>query len=194
MKQYIFASLFSVSCCCATQEHLDLIVSKEAIATKIEETARQINRDYREKRLTILMVMKGSVCVTADLIRRLEIPFELDYVKASSYNGGTVSGNLAISDWNRLDLEGKDVLLVDDIFDTGKTITTLCEALKEKRPASIKTLVLLVKNVPRSTTYRPDYVLFDIENRFVIGYGLDYKEFYRGLPEVFAFPDNKPPF
>ena len=141
------------------------------------------------------MLMKGAICVTADLIRNIEIPFKLDYVKASSYGAnGTRSGELRIEGLDNLDIEGRDVLLVDDILETGKTILGVSEKLQKKNPRSLKTFLLVVKNIPRKTACRPDYVLFDIEDRFVVGYGLDYKEFYRGLPHIYAFPGDIPPF
>ena len=157
--------------------------------------AEQINRDYKEKPLTVLMVMKGAVCVTADLIRKIDTPFKLEYLKASSYGqNGMAAGKLSITGLDTLDIEDRDVLIVDDIFETGNTILGIIDQLRTKHPRSIKTFLLLVKNVPRNTTYRPDYVAFDIENRFVIGYGLDYKELYRGLPGIYAFINDIPPF
>jgi hypoxanthine phosphoribosyltransferase len=139
--------------------------------------------------------MKGGICITADLMRAIEIPFKFEFLKASSYgNNGMSAGKLTINGIESLDIEGRDVLLVDDIFETGNTLQRIIKELSAKNPSSIKTLTLLVKEIPRKTSYLPDYILFHIPDLFVIGYGLDYKEFYRGLPAIYAFPENKAPF
>jgi hypoxanthine phosphoribosyltransferase len=194
MKALFIAFMMTLTTICYAND-LDLIISKEEIASKIDEVATQINQEYQDKELTVIMVMKGAVCVTADLIRQINVPLTIEYVSASSYgHRGTTGGELTIRNLKRLDLKGKDVLLIDDIFDTGKTLVTLVKEIQKKQPNSIKTLTLLVKDVPRKTNYLPDYVLFTIPNRFVIGYGLDYKELYRNLPAVYAFPNDTPPF
>jgi hypoxanthine phosphoribosyltransferase len=174
---------------------MDLLISPDQIAARIAEVGQEINRDYQDKNLTIVMIMKGALCVSADLIRALEVPFKIEYMKASSYGyNGTTAGELTVDGWAHLDIEGRDILIVDDILETGHTFLKVIEKLKEKNPKSIKTLSLLVKNIPRSHDYLPDYTLFTIENRFVIGYGLDYKELYRGLPGIYAFINDTPPF
>lgn len=195
MKKLIMAFLAITSLCFGVDESMDLLISQEEIAEKITEVGERINQDYADKKLTVLMVMKGAICVTSDLIREIKIPCQLDYVKASSYgSNGMTAGELTIEGIDHLDIEGRDVLVVDDIYETGNTIVGVVDQLWTRKPNSIKTLLLLVKNVPRKTEYRPDYVLFEIENRFVIGYGLDYKELYRGLPGIYAFKGDKAPF
>jgi hypoxanthine phosphoribosyltransferase len=131
------------------------------------------------------MVMKGAIHLTADLMRKITVPCMLEYVRASSYGLGMVSGELTLQGIEGLFLQGKHVIIIDDIFDTGKTMTAIKEKLLLQQPASLKTLVLLLKNRPRTIISAPDYVLFPIEDEFVIGYGLDYQERYRGLPGVF---------
>jgi hypoxanthine phosphoribosyltransferase len=174
---------------------MELLISSDEIEQQVLAVSKQINEDYQDKHLSILMVMKGAVCVTSDLIRNLEVPFKLEYLKASSYGeNGMVGGHLTIVGLDSLDIEGRDVLVVDDIYETGNTICQVIEKLKTKNPRSIKSLVLLLKDVPRKNPYIPDYVLFNIPNRFVIGYGLDYKELYRGLPGIYAFIGDKAPF
>lgn len=181
--------------CHSVDETMEILISPQQIEEKIKESGKQISQDYQGKPLTIIMIMKGAICVASDLIRNIDIPFTLEYVKASSYGqNGTTAGELTIAGFDNLNIEGRDVLLVDDIFETGKTITAIREKLKEKNPSSIKSYILLLKNVPRKTDYVPEYVLFNIEDRFVIGYGLDYKELYRGLPGIYAFIEDKPPF
>lgn len=193
----ILGSLFlTLSTLCYSNDNtMEVLISSKEIAEKIQETAAVLNNDYRGKDLTILMILKGAICVTSDLIRHIEVPFSLDFIKASSYGqNGTMSKELTITHLEHLDIEGRDVLIVDDIFDTGKTLAGVMKIIEGKKPKSIKTLMLLVKNVPHTTDYFPDYVLFEIPNRFVIGYGLDYKELYRGLPDICAFLNDTPPF
>ncbi len=165
-----------------------LLISQDEIKQRIEEIAPIIDAEYAGDELVIVMVMKGAFCVTADLIRLLKTPCTLEYIQASSYGlGGTKKGELKIVGLENLNLTSKNVLLIDDICDSGNTLTELIVKLQQKRPKSLKTLVLLTKNVPRDPVYNPDYTLFEIENLFVIGYGLDYKEYYRGLPGIYLY-------
>jgi hypoxanthine phosphoribosyltransferase len=171
--------------------HLKPLIPKEAISEKLRETARQIQSDYKDKDLVVIMVMKGALCVAADLIRELDLPLDVQFVQCSSYGArGTQRGELSVFGLERLNIHNRDVLIVDDIFDSGHTMGALMEALKQKQPRSIKSLVLLSKNVPHVSDYRPEYVLFDIENLFVVGYGLDFKERYRGLTGVYVYSPN----
>jgi hypoxanthine phosphoribosyltransferase len=193
MKQMVLFFFFATSFCCA-EDHLELLVSPEQIVEKIQEAATLLDKEYQNEELTVVMVMKGAVCAASDLIRALHIPVHLEYIKASSYGkNGAVSGELRIKGIEDLEIEGKNILLVDDIFDSGKTMSALVEKFQELKPKSLKTLVVLVKDVPRSITYRPDIILFEIPNRFVVGYGLDYKEKYRNLPGIYAFINDTPP-
>ena len=168
------------------------LIDKAQIAEKVHEVALQVQRDYAGKDLVIVMVMKGAICIVADLIRELDLPLDLEYVQCSSYGvGGIHRGELTIIGLDRLKIHNRDVLVVDDIFDSGHTLSALTEALKEKGPRSIRSLVFLKKNVSHITDLRPDYVLFDIENLFVVGYGLDYKERYRGLEGVYVLSNPR---
>ena len=142
----VFTTSFLAISCYGFADNLDLIISQDEIATKIKEVSLKINQEYKGKNLTVVMIMKGAICVTADLIRNIEIPFKLEYLKASSYGyNGATNGELQILGWNNLDINGRDVLLVDDIYETGRTITGVLEKLKKKNPKSLKTLLLLVK-------------------------------------------------
>lgn len=196
MKKILLLALLSItSLCFSIDDTMELLISSEQIAAKVSQAAAQINKDYKDKELTIVMIMKGSLCITTDLIRQLDVPFNLEYVKASSYGqNGMKAGKLTVIGLDRLDIKGKDLLVIDDIFETGNTMLEVVSQLNEKHPKSLKTLLLLVKDVPRKTDYLPDYVLFNIPDRFVIGYGLDYKELYRGLPGIYAFINDNPPF
>ncbi|MBS0624965.1 MAG: hypoxanthine phosphoribosyltransferase [Verrucomicrobia bacterium] len=168
--------------------NLTPLIEEQRIASKIKEVAAQIKADYRGKDLVVVMVMKGALCLVADLIRELDVPLDVEYVQCSSYGQrGAHRGELEVIGLDRLNIHNRDVLIVDDIFDSGHTLATLKIALQQKNPRSVKSLVLLVKNVPHVTDYRPDYVLFSIENLFVVGYGLDYKERYRGLSGVYVY-------
>jgi hypoxanthine phosphoribosyltransferase len=189
----LFFVIFSV--CFGFECPLEVLISSEEIAAKIKESSEKINKDYEGKNLTVVMIMKGAICVTSDLIRGLTIPLKLECVRASSYGyNGTQAGELSLSGLDGLEIKGRDILIVDDIFETGNTILGIAKQIEKKDPQSVKTLVLLAKDIGRKVSYRPDYVLFDIPNRFVIGYGLDYKEFFRGLPDICAFIEDSPPF
>jgi hypoxanthine phosphoribosyltransferase len=167
------------------------LIGQKQIADKVQQIAREINREYAGKDLVILMVLKGAICLVADLIRAIEVPCDLEVVQCASYGeSGTQRGSLRIFGLDRLNLQDRDLLIVDDIFDSGDTLTSLIDALQKKKVRSLKTLVLLCKNVRRKTSLRPDYVLFDIENHFVVGFGLDYKECYRGLPAIFIYEEG----
>lgn len=168
------------------------LLSQEKISSKLKSTAQQITADYQGKDLVVVLVMKGALCIGADLIREIDLPVDLQYVQCSSYGaGGTQRGALQIIGIDRLNIQNRDVLVVDDIFDSGSTMQALVDALGQKEPNSIKTCVLLEKNAHHTTDLRPDYALFQIEDLFVVGYGLDYKEQYRGLPGVFVYEEKR---
>lgn len=189
------ALLSMTTFCFAVDETMELLISSDEIAARVSEVAAQINQDYKDKQLTLVMIMKGSLCITADLIRQIDVPCSVEYIRASSYGqNGMKAGQLTLAGLDGVDISGLDLLVIDDIFETGNTMLKVVSKLNERHPKSLKTLLLLVKDVPRKTDYRPDYVLFNIPDRFVIGYGLDYKELYRGLPCIYAFVGDKPPF
>ncbi len=168
-------------------DKIELLISPHEIEQKIAEAARAIDALYAGEELSIVMVMKGALCLTADLMRALKTPTTLEYIKASSYgHRGAKKGELTIVGLDELDLSSKNVLLVDDIFDSGETISQIVAKVKQKNPKTLKSLVLLSKNMKRNVAYVPDHVLFDVENLFVIGFGLDYKEHYRGLPGIYV--------
>ncbi len=171
----------------ASLTYLELLIPEEAIQKRIQEIAHTLEKDYEGKEILLVMIMKGSLLLVADLIRALPIQASIEFVSCSSYGaGGTVRGRLRVSGLEQINAEGKHVLVVDDIFDSGQTLLEVVTRLQKMQPGSLKTLVLLSKRVPRKAPYQPDYILFDIEDRFVVGYGLDYKERFRGLPGVYA--------
>ncbi|MDP6117118.1 MAG: hypoxanthine phosphoribosyltransferase [Planctomycetota bacterium] len=163
-----------------------ILVSEDEIAKAIDDLAERLKEDYAEGDLVLVAVLNGSVVFLADLIRKLPLKLTFDVIAASSYGSGTTSsGNVKILKELSLDVEGRDVLLIDDIFDTGLTLSALIHYLKEKNPRSLKSCVLLNKQNPeRQSDNHPDYWCLDIENEFVVGYGLDYDSRYRNLPYI----------
>jgi len=166
---------------------LQLLIDNGKIRERLSVVSRTLEEIYKKQEITIVMIMKGAFILVADLMRQLHLPTSLETIQCSSYGeGGLHKGELTISGIEEIQVEGKHILIVDDIFDTGETLRGVAEEIQKKNPASLKSLVLLSKNVPHHSDYRPDIVLFDIEDRFVVGYGLDYKEYYRGLPDIYA--------
>lgn len=167
------------------------MISEEAILKKITSLAKELDQRYNGEEITLVMILKGSICFVADLIRRIESPVVLETIRCESYGQrGSARGDLVISGEDKLMLEGKHVLVVDDIFDSGFTLSKVLDVLRSKRPKTLSSAVLLSKNIQRESSFKPDYVLFSLEDRFVIGYGLDYKEHYRGLRGIYTFADK----
>jgi hypoxanthine phosphoribosyltransferase len=163
----------------------EILLTEDEIQRRLDELARQIERDYTECDLTLVGVLTGSVLFIADLLRRLPMQLRLDYIGVSSYHGQTRStGELIVTKALRLDVRGRDVLVVDDILDTGLTLVKIREMIQKLEPRSLKFAVFLEKDVPHQEDFRADYVGFHIPNKFVVGYGLDYREQYRNLPYV----------
>ncbi len=148
--------------------------------------AAEVNRQYGDRPLTIIGVMTGSVVLLADLIRQLAMPLRVGVIQASSYRGGTEAGELRINTDFVLDVADRDVLLVDDIFDTGRTLEKVVQLIQSYGPRSVRSAVLLRKLGRQEVESKPDFVGFDIPDLFVVGYGLDYRDHYRNLPYVAA--------
>ena len=161
-----------------------IIITRQQIARRIQVFARQIERDFTGREMVVVSLLNGTVMFLADLIRHLSLPLRLDFIGVSSYGAGTTSGELVFTKELRLDVRGRDVLLVDDILDTGRTMKRVLAKLRHLKPRRIKTCVLLDKPSRRVERVRADYVGFTIPDLFVIGYGLDYAERYRNLPFV----------
>jgi hypoxanthine phosphoribosyltransferase len=165
---------------------VELLISDEEIKHRITQVAHTLDTYYHGEEVTMVFVMKSALCLAADLIRSLRTSTLIESVTASSYGQrGTKRGDLKITGVERLDLENKHVLLVDDVYDSGETLRQVLAMLQEKKPKSLKSLVLLAKKINREHDVYPDYVLFEIANHFVVGYGLDYKERFRGLPGIY---------
>jgi hypoxanthine phosphoribosyltransferase len=161
------------------------LIPAEEIADRVRMLAAQLTDVYRSRPLTVIGVLHGSIVLVADLMRGIATPHQIGFVKASSYRGATTTGsNLSISLDLLPDITGRDVLVVDDILDTGRTLTALCEELQQRQPASIRTAVLLWKEGRQEIDLTPDFHAFRIPDKFVVGYGLDYNGNYRHLPEI----------
>jgi hypoxanthine phosphoribosyltransferase len=167
------------------QDVEEVLLTEQQIQQRLDALAGEIQREYTEKDLTLVAVLTGSVMFIADLLRRLPMQLRLDYIGVSSYHGETRStGALLMTKALRLDVRGRDVLLVDDILDTGQTLVKIREMMNKLQPRSLKSCVFLEKDVPHHENIHADFVAFRIPNKFVVGYGLDYRERYRNLPYV----------
>ena len=144
--------------------------------------ARSIAEHFGDRPLTIVAIMTGSLVLLADLSRQLTMPVRISLIQASSYRGGTESGQLWIRDDMMLDVSGRDVLILDDIFDTGKTLNAVVQCVAQMGPHSLASAVLLHKRGRQVVDMQPDFVAFQIPDEFVVGYGLDYQDLYRNLP------------
>ena len=162
----------------------NILITEAQLAARIAALGRQIERDYAGRELVIVSLLSGTVMFLGDLIRHIGIPLRLDFMGVSSYGAGTESGELVYTKELRLDVRGRDVLLVDDILDTGKTLFRVTKKLRLLKPRRIRTCVLLDKKARRVEKVEADYVGFQIPDAFVVGYGLDYAERYRNLPFV----------
>lgn len=164
---------------------IETLISKEELATRVKELAKQIENDYQGKDLVCVGLLKGSVVFMTDLIKEINLDLKIDFMKVSSYGNGTDSTGVVkiLKDVDE-EVTGKDVLLIEDIVDTGLTLANVKEFMWKKRPNSIKICTLLDKPSRRKTDVKAEYIGFEIPDAFVIGYGLDYAEHYRNLPYV----------
>ena len=169
--------------------HLDIqkiLVSEEQLSAIVERLAKEVSRDYADKKLLLVGILKGSVVFMGDLMKKLTIPSQIDFMKVSSYGSGTrSSGYVKITlDLLRDDLESTDILIVEDIIYSGKTLSALTKMLDARGARSVRTCTLLDKPSRREVAFTPDYIGAEIPDEFVVGYGLDYNEDYRTLPFV----------
>jgi hypoxanthine phosphoribosyltransferase len=162
-----------------------VLFDEPAIHRRLDDVAAQISNDYRERDLTVIAVLHGSLMFVADLLRRIPLPLKLDCLSAASYHGEAQSyGNVVFKQINVPDVAGRDVLILDDILDSGHTLAAIRETLETAKPNSIRICVLLSKKKQRAREVDTDYVGFEIEDEFVVGYGLDFRERYRNLPYI----------
>lgn len=162
-----------------------VLLSKEELDETVKNLGRQITEDYKERNLLLVSVLKGSVVFLADLMRAIDIPCRIDFMSVSSYGSGTkTSGTVRILKDLDIDIEGYDILIVEDILDSGKTLSYISEILLARNPKSIRICTLLDKPDRRQVDLTAEYTGMTIPDEFVVGYGLDYAEKYRNLPFV----------
>ncbi len=160
------------------------LIDRSELEARIAVVAEQIDRDYKGSNPVIAIVLKGGFIFAADLVRNITTPFNIDFVGASSYIGTQSSGEIKITKDLDVPIAGRHLILVEDIVDSGLTLFRLCEALQCRKPLSIKIAALLVKKINRPFDLPVDYFAFEIPDKFVVGFGLDYNERHRGLPYV----------
>ena len=163
---------------------INVLINKSKLQKRIKELARKIERDYEGKDIIFIGLLKGSVIFMAELAKNIKNDIALDFMDVSSYDGTESTGNVKINKDIRDSIEGKDIIIVEDIIDTGRTLTYVLEYLKKKNPNSIKIATMLSKPSRRIMELNVDYIGFAIEDKFIVGYGLDYNEKYRNLPYI----------
>lgn len=162
-----------------------VMISEEQLASKVEELAKQIEKDYEGQELLVVGILKGASVFVSDLIRKINLDVNIDFMSVSSYGNSTESSGVVkiLKDLD-VNIEGKNVLIVEDIIDSGLTLSNLVAALETRNPKSLKICTLLDKPQRRAANIPVDYVGFVIEDKFIVGYGIDYAEKYRNLPYI----------
>ncbi len=164
-----------------------IFYDRQQIATRVRELGQEITRDYKNRPLVLIGVLKGAFIFLADLAREINLDLQIDFIRVASYGDATTtSGTIRLSKPPEIALAGKDILLVEDIVDTGTTLAWLHQYFGEHEAASVKICALINKFERREEEVLVDYVGFQVDNGFLIGYGLDYAEQYRNLPEIYA--------
>ena len=162
-----------------------ILYDEQTILSRLDKIGQQISKDYKEKELTVIAIMNGSIMFMSDLLKRVTIPLQIDCWSISSYHGNKSTGTINFRQHDIVDVSNRHVLLLDDILDSGLTLSTIKNKIVlESNAISVKTCVLLSKKIKRTSPIEADYSAFDIDNEFVVGYGLDYNEHYRNLPYV----------
>ncbi len=162
-----------------------VLFDEPAIHRRLDDIAAQVSSDYRDRELTVIAVLHGSLMFVADLLRRIPLPLKLDCVSVASYHGKAQSSSeVVFKEVTVPDVDGRDVLILDDVLDSGHTLAAIREKLETAKPRSIRVCVLLSKKKRRAREVNADYVGFEIEDEFVVGYGLDFRERYRNLPYI----------
>ena len=170
-------------------QYIKKLIPERKIKKQVRKLGKQITKDYKGKEPVVICMLKGAVYFFSDLTKHIKLPIMIDFARLSSYRNGTTSGKMELIANFTTEITGKDVLIVEDIVDSGKTLSYFIELLKEKKPASIKICSFLDKTDCRQVPISVDYKCFDVPPVFVIGYGLDYAEKYRELPYLAAVLD-----
>lgn len=171
-------------------DNYKILIDANAIAARVKELGEEITRDYKGKEPVMICMLKGAVYFFSDLTKNIKLPLMIDFARLSSYRNGTTSGQMELIYDITAKIEGRDVILVEDIVDSGKTLSYFIGLLKRRNPASVKICAFIDKKERREVDIKADYVGFDIPCGFVIGYGLDYAEKYRELPFLAEITDT----
>jgi hypoxanthine phosphoribosyltransferase len=171
---------------------VEVLIEPQRLATRVREMGAQLTRDYRGKELTIVSILKGSVFFASDLVRSIDLPLTMEFLGVSSYLGTETTGEVRITSDMTKPMAGKDLLIVEDIIDTGLTMKFIMENLQARHPASLKVCALLEKPARARTPIEIDYRGFTIDDVFVVGYGLDYLERFRNLPFIGTLKSGGP--
>jgi hypoxanthine phosphoribosyltransferase len=172
------------------QPQLKILISRDEIAKAVDRLAHEIRRDYLDKQPLLIGVLKGSFVFMADLIRQLDLPLEVDFVKLSSYGAAQESsGKVRVVQGLKTLIKGRDILVVEDIVDTGITTSFLVDYLRKKKPASLKLCALTDKPSRHKVPVSIDYLGFTVPNKFIVGYGIDFNERFRNLPHIYTVED-----
>ena len=163
---------------------MEVLINEAKLQKRIEELAKKIDKDYEGKEIVLLGILKGSVPFLWELAKRIKNDMQLEFIEVSSYEGTESTGKIKLSKDIASSIEGKDVIIVEDIIDTGRTLTYLKQHILEKKPNSLKIATLLSKPSRRIMELEVDYIGFQIEDKFVVGFGLDYDQKYRNLPYI----------
>ncbi|MBO7610696.1 MAG: hypoxanthine phosphoribosyltransferase [Elusimicrobia bacterium] len=163
---------------------IKVLISSNKIKNKVTKIAQQINKDFKNKKLVVVSVLSGSVVFCSDIIRKLSVDFEIDFIRVASYKGKKSSGKIKFLCDTVIDIKGKDVLLVEDICDSGRTLSYIRDLFIKRKANSVKICTLINKKVEKFKNIKIDYFGFEVNNEFVVGYGLDYNGKYRGLPYI----------
>ncbi|MEA3422655.1 MAG: hypoxanthine phosphoribosyltransferase [Bacillota bacterium] len=166
----------------------EILLTKDEINAKVSEMGKLITEDYKGKKIVVISLLKGSFIFTADLIRNIDLPLVIEFMITSSYgHGHESSGRVKVIKDVDIDISEYDVLIVDDIIDSGNTMKNIYELLLSRNPKSLKTCTLLDKPSRRSVEFTADYTGFVIPDKFIVGYGLNYGDYYRNVDHIFAF-------
>lgn len=165
-------------------EDVKVLISKEEVANRIKELAEQINKDYEGKSITLLCILKGSVFFTTELAKHLAPNTKIEFIEVSSYGSGTMPGEIKMLKDTRDSIAKKDVLIIEDIIDSGRTLRYLVDMLKNRKPNSLKLCTLLSKPERRKVDIKVDYLGFEVPNKFIVGYGMDIDEDFRNLDYI----------
>lgn len=167
------------------KEEINVLIEEEQLISKIQEIAEQINRDYEGKEICLVCILKGSVYFTCELSKYIKVPVKIGFLSVSSYGDGlTSSGAVTLNGDLDFDVKGKHIIVVEDIVDSGRTLAYLLHMLAKRKPDSLRLCTLLDKPGSRVTEIKVDYVGFEVPDKFVVGFGMDYAQKYRNLPYI----------